>query len=1223
MSVAQTGGAVLSSLAENVGAAQRRASDPSTSVWVSASAGSGKTKVLADRVTRLLLDKVRPERILCLTFTRAAAAEMSIRLSQRLARWATCAPEALQAELTDLQNAPPDEEQTARARRLFAQVLACPGGMRIQTIHAFAQEVLRRFPLEAGLAPHFAMMEDADAKALWQDSVRDLLEELAEQPQSPAAQAFAVLVARLSEGTLQDLLRETMGHDHRLRRAMEREGGAEALIAAIADSLSLRPDDTPDLYLARACADEAFDGVALRRAAQLLLEKGGKTFVPRGWLMADWYAATPAERALSFAAYSRAFLTGEGDPFAKMGPKAVTDDNPWLDEVCRAEAQRLMAVAERMESARIVQETKALITLALRMRQAYSARKESLALLDYDDLIACTGRLLQKPDIAPWVLFKLDGGIDHILVDESQDTSPDQWRIIAALADAFFEGQGAWVERPRTLFVVGDEKQSIYSFLKADPQEFARMRRHFSQKIVQAQKPFEQVPMNVSFRSAPAILRAVDAVFADEKVRSGVSSDLVAHSAFRSEGAGRVEVWPLFTAPQEEKKTKARLKEPEDWEISLGYETAADPVADLARALALQIQSWVAQGFTVFDRDLKQTRPMHAGDVMVLVQKRKPFVDVFVRELKKVGVPVSGVDRMRLIDQLAVMDLMALLQFTLLPDDDLTLATVLRGPLIGASEEELMDLAIGREKGERLWDRLRDKAASNARYETWRAYLAALAALEGQVTPLALLMKLLALPCPADAQSGRRALAARLGPDAEDPIDELLGEAEAFSARHVPSLQSFLHWLMSAEFEIKRELEQAAGRVRITTVHTSKGLEAPIVILPDTTRTEDRTRLPKFLWDDSAEVPYYVAAAPLNGKLRLLREGHYARHVEESRRLLYVALTRAADRLYVCGFSKKEKKEADGDEKAEDKGNDKESWYNLIARGLAPWHQDDVALDPTCPVTPSVVMADYADLPCGASAPPPLPNPPRRGEGTCGSFETISGTQNSTMERRDTQLQQSLCCPLPLAGRVREGGGSPRDSATPFAPPPWLLSPPPPEPSPPRPLVPSRPSEEEPSSISPRDARFARGRIIHRLLQSLPDLDPTRWEDVAARFLANPQHALDPVAQREVGQEVLGLLRDSRFAPLFGPDSRAEQPIIGLSGERLIAGQVDRLALVGAEVWIVDYKTNRPPPADAAAIPPIYRGQMEAYRTVLGAIYPAKTIRCFLLWTYTASLMEV
>ncbi len=1201
----------------DVNAAQRAAADPAVSAWVGASAGSGKTKVLADRVTRLLLEGVRPEKILCLTFTRAAAAEMSIRLTQRLSRWAVCDDAALDHDLDSLLGLPAKEGQRLRARRLFAGVLACAGGMRFVTIHAFAQEILRRFPLEAGVSPTFSVIEEADAHALWQEAQGALLQEIAQQKDGAAAQAFAALIDVMAEETMSALLRDAASHAPRVKEAAATAGGLPALLQTMRSALELEPQDSSALFDAVAAREGAFDRAALLAVARALAEKASPQYAPRGQIILDWLETDEAGRIATLNLYARAFLTDKGEPFAKVADKKWLEANPAYEKPLRTEEARIIRLMERRDTCRIAQETAAALTLSWRMVDLYEAQKTRRAALDYNDLIEKAGDVLSKAGSAAWVLYKLDGGIDHILLDEAQDTNPAQWRIVQALTDEFFAGESARSNVGRTAFVVGDEKQSIYSFQGADVAVFAKMRGAFEKRITESGRPFRSVPMNVSFRSAPVVLRAVDWVFEADAARQGVSLQPVTHQAFRQDATGRVEVWPLLVAGEDEEKKPKALKEAIDWGMPWGYRAAPDPAAQLAAQIAQQIKAWVTSGHTVYDRDQKGERPMTYGDVMVLVQKRGTLVPHLVAALKKAGVAVSGVDRMRLTSQLAVMDLMALLQFLLLPRDDLTLATVLRGPLMGISEEALMALAIGRGT-QSLWERLGDAATEEseriekekrkrdprfrgdddggqgcnknavmpvktgipfvscdvsgcAPFACVYAYLRALLAKADGLSPLALLMMVLSDPCPADAVSGRRAMVSRLGIQAEDPMDELLGAAEDFGTRRAPSLQAFLHWLTESEAEIKREMEAAGGRVRVITVHGSKGLESPVVILPDAALEPSRGKLPKILWDEARRVPFYVPRESLNGRLAALRGQARERQLEEYRRLLYVAMTRAADRLYIGGFVKSEPKEPSKKKEVVD------SWYALVSRALAPHHQADVVAGAAL-LPPTIVLADYAT-----------------------SVDIrIKGTE---------EKNKKIAAPLP-----------------PLLPS-WLFAPPPPEPLPPRPLVPSRPSEAEenatPPSVSPQDARFARGRLIHRLLQNLPDVAAEKREAAARRLLARPAHQLTPVAQKEIAHEALRLMEDPRFAPLFGKESRAEVPVIGLASGRLISGQVDRLVLMEGEVWIVDYKTNRPPPADSALIPAAYRAQMEAYRTVLRAVYPDRFIRCFLLWTYAPKMMEI
>ena len=1152
--------------------AQQTASDPASSVWVGASAGSGKTKVLADRVIRLLLSGVPPQRILCLTFTRAAAAEMAIRITQQLKAWAVCADDTLREDLDRLQGHAPEAVQLVVARRLFAQVLQCPGGMRIRTLHAFAQEILRRFPLEAGVAPHFAVMEEGEARAVWREALDELLLKACAAPQSVLGKALTVLVRDRQEAGVNDILREATQDPQRLNAAIAGAGGLEELIARMRGLLGLESDDSEKTLRDSAADERNFSAAAIRAAAVIVQEEGSKTFKERATRMLDWLAASPASRRGGFPDYSRTFLTKEGTIYKSLLNEPLKKKYPKVAETLSCEAARLLAVAERFDSLSVVTQTAALLTLATALNEAYAARKAAQGAMDYGDLISRADALLHRPEIAPWVLYKLDGGIDHMLVDEAQDTSPQQWRIAQILTDEFFAGTTARSDRERTLFVVGDEKQSIFSFQGADVAAFEAMRGYFATHIRAADKPFQEVSLNISFRSAPAILKAVDAIFASDLVRQGVARETVAHEPFWRDAAGRVELWPLLVAEPSAEQTGM------EWALPVGYETTQDPAFELAALLARRIRDWCATGLPVYDRAVRQYRPVTPGDIMVLVQRRGQFVNHLVRALKALQVPVSGVDRMMLTAQLAVMDLTALLQFVLLPQDDLTLATVLRGPLLGCGEEQLMALAIGRAGS--LWQSLNDKAEDDAGFAAMRDYLRRWLNEADQATPFAMLAGVLSQPCPSDSQSGRRALWKRLGPDAQDPIDEMLNAAQDFGTRHTPSLQAFLHWLLETETEIKRELDQGAGQVRITTVHASKGLQAPIVILPDTTLVPETNRLPKILWHAAQDVPFYVPSAPANAMLRDLRGAAREKQLEEYRRLLYVALTRAADRLYICGWKNKPKKNKEGEEggETEDAKPDAEtanaSWYDIARDALTPLH------DPAA-------VVEHADMPPLALLADPA-----------------YGVAATRMAAKDSGVpDQSL--------------------------PDWALRPPPAEAASLRRVQPSEGGAMlEPSLASPiADAegkrRFARGRLIHRLLQSLPDVAPEHQEAVAARFLANPQHDLEPAAQDEVFQEVMKLLRHPDYAALFAAGSRAEVPIIGYTEDREIPGQVDRLCVREGEVWIVDYKTNRPPPATLDGVPLIYRRQMGAYAAVLRKIYPEKSVRCFLLWTYGPLFMEL
>jgi ATP-dependent helicase/nuclease subunit A len=842
---------------------QRQAAAPAATVWVNASAGTGKTKVLADRVLTLLLDGAEPQRILCLTYTRAAAAEMAGRINGELANWSTEDDDKLRNDLAILSGAEPDPSRMRKARQLFAEALDAPGGLKIMTIHAFCESLIGRFPLEAGVAPHFALMDERSSAEALRAAREEAIAAARRDENGPLACALRNVSAWVNEEQFADVLAQLSRERGKFARVLERSDGAEGLVARQRERLGLPVDATEATILADSCRDSAFDVAALRRACAALAE-GSKSDITRGKQIADWLAST--ERIASFNDYCGAYLTEKGEIRARLATQGV---DATFGEILRTEAERVLAVLERCKALAVADASASLVRFGAALLDIYERHKRERAALDYDDLVLAARRLLERDGGASWVLYKLDGGIDHILIDEAQDTSPDQWAVVRLLAEEFYAGEGAR-ERVRTVFAVGDAKQSIFSFQGADPAEFDRMRVHFERRAQDAERKWQQVELDISFRSTDAVLKAVDAVFADEQVR---------HRASREGQAGLVEVWPAI-APDE-------AAEPEPWALPLAYREERAPDARLAEIIAIRIERLL--GETLESRN----RKIRPGDVMVLVSRRTGFIDALVRQLKVRRVPVAGIDRMVLTDQIAVEDLIALGNFLLLPDDDLTLAAVLKGPLFGLDDDQLFALAHGR--GGSLWQELGRRERDDPAFARARAELAELLARVDFVPPFELYADLLG------RRRGRERIVARLGRDARDPLDEFLALALAYQRSHAPSLQSFLHWLAAGRTEIKRDLEHGVrDEVRILTVHGAKGLQAPIVFLPDTMHTP-RSGAP-ILWTDD-DVPLWPPRRGTEDSVcRAARADAHARRDRERRRLLYVAMTRAEDRLYVCGW---------------------------------------------------------------------------------------------------------------------------------------------------------------------------------------------------------------------------------------------------------------------------------------------------------------------------------
>ncbi|MFQ5972366.1 MAG: double-strand break repair helicase AddA [Alphaproteobacteria bacterium] len=1126
---------------------QRQASRPDASVWVEASAGSGKTKVLTDRVLKLLLQGTEPQRILCLTFTKAAAAVMSNRLSTQLGNWATAQGDELEKDLTELLDRPAAERERRLAPQLFARVLDTPGGMKIMTLHAFCQSVLRRFPLEASVAAHFEVMSERDTAEMLDAARAETLARGNSGADPALTAALDVVTTSVHEMHFPELVSEVIAERARIASLIADLEDLERVIERVHETLGVGAGTTPEMVVEAACATGAFDEGALRKAAEILSGGSEKTDRPNARAITEWLD-DPDGRAASFDTYLGVFFKGNDrlEPRSpkSMFTKAAAPAEPFL----LAEQSRLEHVVEHRRKATVARATSALLRLTGTLLATYEHKKAVRALLDYDDLILKTRNLLESPGVAPWVLYKLDGGLDHVLIDEAQDTNPEQWQVVRALVEEFFAGLGVGDEdraRRRTVFAVGDVKQSIYSFQRVDPAAFGAMREHFSGRVNDARLEWDDVSLDVSFRSTRPILEAVDRVFAGSPARVGVVPDGIDlhHLPQRMDAAGLVEIWPPLTPRDNE--------HPAPWKPPIERIPTDNARDRLARLLARRIRNWLDEG------ERLRGQPIAPGDIMILVRRRGAFVEEMVRALKDLEVPVAGIDRMVLTEQIAVMDLVALGQFLLLPEDDLTLATVLKGPLIGLGEDELFELAHGRAGS--LWGALRPHAGRAGRFGDAHAALDGLLRRVDFVRPYELYAEVL-------AQGGRRLLLSRLGAEAEDPIDEFMNLALAYERTNAPSLQGFLHWLAAGQAEVKRDLEQGGDEVRVMTVHGAKGLQAPIVILPDTLQMADKQ--PRLLWPGDEPTPLW---APYKADRDTVTEkaGDEARAArdEEYRRLLYVAMTRAEDRLYVCGWHTK-------------RSEPKDCWYNLVRGAL-----EGVARAETDPFLAS----------CGENVDPIVLR--------------LEQAPTATGEAPERAAPEFAVPPLP----------------------PWADTKPPEEPHPPRPLAPSRPVDEEPPVVSPlsqgRADRFHRGRLIHRLLQGLPDLPAERRRQACQRFLARRVHGLDEGEREAIVREVMAVLEDSRFSILFGPTSAAEVPLTGVVGGGseavVVSGQVDRLVVTEEDVLIVDYKTNRPAPGAPGDVPAAYLHQMAAYRGLLREVYPDRQVRCALLWTDGPRMMQL
>jgi len=1132
---------------------QAEASDPQVSAFVSANAGAGKTHVLALRVIRLLLAGTDPMKILCITFTKAAAANMAARVFDTLARWIALDDEALDREMRAIGETAIGPERRARARRLFASALDTPGGLKVQTIHAFCTRLLHQFPFEADVAARFAVLDERAQDELLDRATMGVLLDAARSPGTPLAGALATAIATAADRTFRDVVRELMARRDAVTAWIARAGSPAKAIDELSRTLGI----DPQVDLAR-LDHELTEGDDLPSsqwaAVAALCAEGSKTDNDRA---AQLRAALAASGAPRVAAYLSVFLTDTLSPRKNVITIGLARKCPDLAERIAREQARVCTLLEKRNGVICRDRTAALITIGAAVIARYRGEKEARGLLDYDDLIAKTLRLLTTVNPS-WVHYKLDRGIDHVLIDEAQDTSETQWEIITRLVAEFTAGAGAR-DVARTIFAVGDEKQSIFSFQGAVPRKFDEMRRHFEQAHVAIGADWRFVRFGHSFRSGPNIMGAVNSVFESEAIAASLTSDAVSvatHESLPDAAPGLVEIWPLMRPPER--------REIEGWDAPFDALATTSPQVRLARRIA----DTIAQGIRSGEPLGRERKPMRPGDVLVLVRQRGALFEAVIRALKERHIAVAGADRLVLTEHIAVVDLMALADALLLPQDDLALAVALKSPLFGIDEDQLFTLAYGR-KGT-LRAALAGKRAEAPAFAATHALLDRCAGEARAATPFGFYAWLLG------AAGGRAKFLRRLGPEAADALDEFLELALDYERREAPSLQGFMSWLRAAQTEIKRDMEISRDEVRVMTVHGAKGLEAPLVILADTTSPPAGPRPPRLL-----ALPAQRAAPGTPDRIvwagrkamdvravASARQTALAEAEHEYRRLLYVAMTRAADRLIVAG--------CEGE-----RGRPGGCWYDLVLDGL------------------------------------------RDREG----FHTVGEGDAQIWRYRKVADATSLRPAEPAA----QGELALR---APF--PAWLRRAAPREPERFAAITPSEsegaaPAERRGAGGETRRLAIARGTLIHRLMQSLPDIAPERRAEAARHYLTRAGADFAPAEHEAFVATTLQLLDDPRFSVLFAPGSRAEVPIVGRlmrpdKSPLLVSGQIDRLAVTASEVLIGDYKTNRPAPRtleEAARAHPAYVRQLALYRGLIGKLYPGRIVRAALVWTEVPDLMEL
>jgi len=1146
---------------------QARASAPANSAWVSANAGSGKTYVLAQRVVRLLLSGVEPSRILCLTYTNAAAGEMAIRVFDILGSWVAMPDDALRNAITLIEGREPSPGQMHLARILFARALETPGGLKIQTIHAFCEALLHQFPLEANIPGTFSVMDNLMQRQLMTQARRAVVLAAGAGPDSPIGLGFTKMMDSATDLQIDKVLDEIVEHREELAGWLDRIGGPDGADRHARQRLSFSPEETVAGLTEELSTGSVFESLDCETIASLCDATSESRAAELAKQLRGYGAARTTPKKLQCLQTLILTKSGTVRSFKKYPSKAVEEAVPGLRKHMEDEADRWNRLSPRIRTLHQIEITHPLLITAGAMIDNYTTAKRQRGLLDFDDLIERAVELLSRSDARSWVLYKLDLGIDHVLLDEAQDTSPKQWQIISALVEEFYAGQSARAA-DRTIFAVGDEKQSIYSFRGAEPRNFAEQRRRYVRQAKLAEKPFAKVELGLSFRSTADVLGAVDAVFALPENAAGVTFDAPppAHTAARHNDPGSVEVWDLVEAQAGD--------EPENWYTPVDFAGNHQALL-LAEKIANQLDRWIDH------ETIEATgKTVAAGDILVLVRSRDRFIGALTRALKARKIKVAGADRLAITDHIAVQDLVAVGQFTLTPYDDLGLAVVLKCPLIGMDDDQLFALTQDRFQDGRevsLFEALQQSSTPRfvdalEEINRWRDLADRLPAYEFYAHILG-------------ALDGRRKILARLGAESDDVVNAFLDAALAHEQDAVPGLQSFLQALSEDNPEIKRELDRTAGEVRIMTIHAAKGLEAPIVFLVDKCSAAFQSQHAPALYrwqEKNAEDCYlWVPASADHGDRTLaLREEERRRAEEEYRRLLYVGMTRAEDRLIICGYVGGRKPSTP-------------NWHAMVCKALEldwadiydekgelMWHRWKAKDSP-----PSIHQAKSGNEPIRQNE--DLELPPWIGH----------------------KLPHETALPRPLnpsGAQAFIDDALTRDPAT---------------------VSPFGDDSDDGKTPEPR----RRGTVLHKLLQILPDMPQEDRSAAAHSFLKKEMSGYPDIVRHAMAESLNNVFDHPQLKNCFNTgSSSSEVPVMGtlMVGDRarVVSGTIDRLAVLDDEILILDYKTGRHAPKDQLSIPDDYIMQMALYRELISRLYPNKPVRCLLVWTHADAgpmIMEV
>lgn len=1127
---------------------QQNASDIKRSVWVSASAGSGKTSVLTKRLIRLLLNGVKPSKILCITFTKNAASEMKNRIYEKLAEWALLSEDKLRQDIHELTGLKPTEQTLLSARILFATILDNADELKILTIHSFCQQVMKKFPFEAGIVPNFEIANERLEEEFLIDAKKELLTKNTLKPELDSA--IKKIAIQVNEEGFVKLLSDLLRKRDKLVYLRDVYGNTENIIKEIYKKLGVNINDAhEDIF--RNFVKKNISTEELNKCYDIIQELGTEKEKSKFSILKIWINK-PQKRENIFEDYKNLFLTKSDNPRKNIVTKKIKDAFPELENFLRKQQQKMQNFMDKLKSVKIAELTKSLLIIGYEILSEYDSIKKQKGFLDYNDLIIKTKNLLTNAEYSHWISYKLDAGIDHILLDEAQDTSLYQWKIIDTIVQEFSAGMGQKETDDRTLFVVGDEKQSIFSFQGAKPDMLKVMNQYYEKIFNESKNEFRTISLNCSFRSLSSILKLVDKIFEKDEMKISISKleSKIEHFTVRK-GVGKVELWPLVKQKQKEKKNNFK------WELLFEKDIETKNIETLSGIIADKIKEWIRNGRIIKDRKTGKERLLKYSDIMILLKSRtNNLADYLIKKFHVKKIPVSGIDRLKLTRNIVIKDLIALANFILFPEDDLNLANIIKSPILGLSEEDLFALCRYKEEVKTsVWEAIQ----KNEKYTDTKNYLEGIIEKNKFLTPYELFFDIL------ENQNGRKLITQRFTETINVLLDEFLNLLKEYEKDHIPSLSGFIKYFKMSPVEIKRDMERTRNEVRIMTVHASKGLQAPVVILPDTYHsTRNVPRTPNIFWtkdSNSQNDINYVSLPFWNGGsendnqfISNLKESSKKDIHDEYMRLLYVAMTRAANELYICGW--------------EIANPYAKNWYNLAEKSIKELGRKKVFNSKLSGTKEFYYILGEED-----------------------KFSKIQEKGEKKTEEESKKILEKLNKPIPK-----------NQSAKIINPSKFY----------------AHGNKTSPIKISDS---LLKGKAIHKLLEILPSVKVAERDDVLDYYAYNLLPNFSEKNKRQIKNNVLNILE--KFPDLFSENSQAEVSVVGRVGEHIVSGQIDRLVIRERKIIIVDYKNTSRSFRSSKEIPQSYKEQLKLYKSLIQKIYPNKNIECYILLTSHCSLLRI